>query len=385
MRGHVYHRKRPDGSTSRWYAVIDLPASSTGQRRQQTTSHDTKREAHVWLAQRVQELRAGQVYDSKVTVGQFLDSWLAGRRHLRPSTAAEYARHIRLHLTPVLGHLRLLDLRAHHIEAMFTAISAANDHRERPIGPTTLRRIYATLNSALNNAARQGLIRSNPASTVTLPQLSPRSAGAWTPEQAHEFLALTAGDELGLLYRVLILTGLRRGEAIGLRWGDLDLTAGRVSVCRQVTCVNGDLVTGPPKSKAGGRTIALDTTTLVLLQQQRRHAQLRQDPDAGQFEDTPVFTRPDGTVLHPAYVSRHFTSLVRRHGLPVIRLHDLRHTSASIGLAAGETLLEVSRRLGHSSITITADTYAHITPATAHASAHAWPTSSTPANKPHYP
>jgi hypothetical protein len=114
------------------------------------------------------------VYDSKVTVGQFLNSWLVGRRHLRPSTRAEYARHIHLHLRPHVGHLRLLDLRAHHIEGMFTGIIAANDHRERPIGPTTLRRIYATLNSALNTAAGQGLIRSNPAATVTLPQPHPR-------------------------------------------------------------------------------------------------------------------------------------------------------------------------------------------------------------------
>jgi integrase len=83
-------------------------------------------------------------------------------------------------------------------------------------------------------------------------------------------LALTRGDELGLLYRVLILTGLRRGEAIGLQWGDLDLVAGKVKVCRQVTCVNGDLVTGPPKSKAGGRTIALDTAVLLSLHQRVR-------------------------------------------------------------------------------------------------------------------
>ena len=171
------------------------------------------------------------------------------------------------------------------------------------------------------------------------------------------------------MYRLLILTGLRRGEAVGLQWGDLDLTAGRLTVRRQVTSVNGDLVVGPPKSKAGARTIALDATTLAGLRQHQRHAQLQHPPGAGAFLSTPVFNAVDGSPLQPAYVSRHFTTLIRRHGLPVIRLHDLRHTSASIGLAGGESLLEVSRRLGHSSITITADTYAHVTPATAHASA----------------
>jgi hypothetical protein len=100
MKGHIYRRIRPDGNRSRWYAVIDLPPSPTGARRQQTTTHDTRREAQAWLAQRVQELRAGETYDTKLTTGEFLTSWLAGNRALRAATRAEYARHIDRHLVP---------------------------------------------------------------------------------------------------------------------------------------------------------------------------------------------------------------------------------------------------------------------------------------------
>ena len=173
-----------------------------------------------------------------------------------------------------------------------------------------------------------------------------------------------------MLYRLLVLTGLRRGEAVGLRWSDLDLAGGTLTVHRQVVSVAGELIIGPPKSEAGRRTVALDQGTVELLRLRHRRDRIAHWASTDEdFDDTLVFRRSDGQGIHPAYVSRHFTTLVTRHGLPPIRLHDLRHTSASIGLAGGESLLEVSRRLGHSSITITADTYSHVSPATAAESA----------------
>src|SRR4051812_29536517 len=154
MRGSVYRKKRPDGTYSRWYAVIDLPKGSDGRRRQRTSSHDTKKDAQAWLAQRVLELRAGEAYDSKLTVVQYLEEWLAGKQGLRPSTRQAYETHVRLLLEPALGHLKLLDLRSHHIEATYQALLAANRDRERPVGPTTMLRIHATLRSALNTAVK---------------------------------------------------------------------------------------------------------------------------------------------------------------------------------------------------------------------------------------
>ena len=369
MRGHVYRRPTPNG-WSRWYAVIDLPAGRDGRRRQRTTTHDTKRDAQAWLAQRVQELRAGEVYDTKVTVAEYLVQWLDGKASLRPSTHFAYTTHVQLYLSPHLGHLRLGDLRAHHVEAMFREILAGNHRRERPVGPTTLRRINATLLSALGTAVRRGLIRRNPAATVELARAARPRATAWTPEQLSDFFAAVSKDRLHPLYLLLGLRGLRRGEAVGLRWSDVDLDAGQLRVEQQVVKVGSQLVIGPPKSHAGNRTVALDRTTAELLRWHRRRQRLDRWKAETLWVDTGlVFTREDGTGLDPAYVSRHFDRLVARHGMPRIRLHDLRHTSASVGLASGETLLEVSRRLGHSSIAITADVYSHISPQTAAESA----------------
>jgi integrase len=204
--------------------VIDLPIDSTGRRRQKTSTHDTKRDAQAWLAKTAQELRAGEVYDTTLIVAGFLIGWLEGRQSLRPSTRQAYQTHLTQHLIPELGHLRLPDLRSHHIEGMYRRTTDANTARERPVGPTTMRRIHATLNSALNTAVRRGLIRRNPATTVDLPRPSPVASSAWTSKGVAAFLTATQDDHLAVLYRLLVLTGLRRGEAVGLRWFDLDLT-----------------------------------------------------------------------------------------------------------------------------------------------------------------
>ncbi len=249
MQGHVYRRRTATG-WSRWYAVIDLPAGPDG-RRQRTTTHDTRRDAQAWLAQTVQELRAGEIYDTKVTVAEYLAQWLQGKASLRPSTHLAYLTHVRLYLVPHLGHLRLADLRAHHIEVMYREIVAANAKRERPVGPTTLRRIHATLNSALATAVRRGLLRRNPAGTVELARACQPRAAVWTHGELSEFLEAITEDRLHPLYLLLGMRGLRRGEAVGLRWSDVDLEASLLRIEQQVVKVGGELIIGPPSPTQG--------------------------------------------------------------------------------------------------------------------------------------
>ena len=364
MRGHIYRRRKPDGSYTRWRAVIDLPPDPSGKRRQRTTSWDTKREAQAWLARTTTELHAGEVYDAKVTVAEYLTGWLQSKQALRASTRLEYRRHIQDIFIPELSHLKLADLRAKHIVTVFQRIEDSNRTKERPISAATQKNILATLSSALNAAVKQGMIRRNPAATVELARAEKHISLVWTGDQAAAFLRETRADPLHVLYRILLLSGMRRGEAIGLQWGDLDLERGRVTIARQITAVNGEVRVGPPKSDAGRRTVALDKATLELLTAMHRRAVITYpwEPDE-RFDTRPVFADSTGGPYSPAHVSRHFTVLVTRLGLPRIRLHDLRHTSATLALEGGESLLSVSRRLGHSSITITADTYSQVTPA----------------------
>ena len=249
---------------------------------------------------------------------------------------------------------------------MYTAIAAQN----RRISPATMHRIHATLVNALSNAVRRGLITSNPAQLVELPRTPYPSLQVWSAAQLSEFLSVTASDRLQPLLLLLALTGLRRGEAIGLRWSDVDLERRLLHVEQQLSTVARRTQAGPPKSVHGRRTLPISARLHEALLCHAGCQQIERLAAGANWADTGlVFTTPSGHALNPGWVSRHFDRLVAASDLPPVRLHDLRHTSASLGLASGESLLEVSRRLGHSSITVTADIYSHISPATAQHSA----------------
>lgn len=161
---------------------------------------------------------------------------------------------------------------------------------------------------------------------------------------------------------VLALTGLRRGEAVGLRWEDIDLENQRLTVRQQIVRQQGRLVAGPPKTKSGeDRRVDLDTGTVgVLIAHRLRADWQRALLGLAVLEADLVFTWPDGSGYSPDYVSRQFKLIAQRAGVPVKRLHDLRHGAASLQLAAGVPLAVVSQRLGHSTISLTADTYSHL-------------------------
>ena len=206
--------------------------------------------------------------------------------------------------------------------------------------------------SALDAAVRRGFIVSNPAALVELPRRERSEMTVWTINEANRFLTYAVDDPWYLLYRVLLLTGMRRGEALGLQWRDWDRTSSALHIHRQLTLIAGRQALGEPKSARGHRTIHLDRDTASLLA-----AHHTAEGGGGQ---EPIFHDDHRQPLDPAAVSRRFTVLTKGLGLPVIRLHDLRHTSASIGLEAGEPLTQVSRRLGHSTVAITGDIYTHV-------------------------
>lgn len=283
------------------------------------------------------------------SLSSYLDAWLAARASLRSSTRLAYQIHITRFLTPTTGHVPLRELTVEDVEDAYRRILAGEFGI---VSVSTLHRIHATLMSALNAAVRRGFIGSNPAALVELPRRERAEMTVWTTGEAHRFLTHAVDDPRYLLYRLLLLTGMRRGEALGLQWRDWDRSSSALHIHRQLTLVAGQQALGEPKSARGHRTIHLDGDTATLLQ--NHHAEF------GGTGEQPIFHDQDGSPLDPAAVSRHFTVLTKELGLPVIRLHDLRHTSASIGLEAGEPLTQVSRRLGHSTVAITGDIYTHV-------------------------
>jgi integrase len=325
-----------------------------------------------------------------MTAGEWLNQWLASRVSLRASTSRGYAAHIRAYLIPYLGGVPLAELSAGDVQSMFTAIIRGEAALGYPVSAATLRRIHATLRAALNAAVRAGLISVNPGRWPELPKSArPRPqvwtpalterwqrdgwlpvVGVWTASQTAQFLRQVRGHRLHAQFHLIALRGLRRGEAAGLRWSDLDLDAGTLTVSGQLQQLGGRIVSGPPKSDAGRRVIALDKTTIAALREHQLRQQAERAAAGTRWTETGyVFTTRAGKPVGPDRLTRLFRKLVAASGLPPVTLHGLRHGAATLALAAGTDLKIVQDQLGHSTITLTADTYTSVLPETARTAA----------------
>jgi integrase len=311
-----------------------------------------------------------ETHPQAVTVVAWLETWLTTHARLRDSTRRGYQGHVRCHLRPRLRGVLLADLDVARLQRLFTGMLEAG------MTEATVRRVYCTLRSALNAAVREQLITDNPARYLQLPAGHRPHAviwtrrrvrewqrtgarppvAVWTTAQTRQFLKAAAGHRLYAAYQLIALRGLRRGEACGLRWADLDLDAGLAYITRQVQHVAGKLTACPLKTPASRRVVALDPATIALLRA-HRSAQQRDAQARGITLSGYVFTAPDGGPLCPEHLTRTFNKLVADAGLPPVRLHDLRHGAATLMLLAGADLKTIADQLGHSSIVLTADTY----------------------------
>ncbi len=264
-----------DGHGS-WYLSLELPAGPDGRRRRIRRGGFTSRAGAEAALSRLRMPAADDPAGPPVTVGQWLERWLAGRVAPRPSTLRSYVAHVRLYLTPYLGHIVLADLSAAHVQAMFAAIVRQHQMVSRPMSTSTLARIRATLRAALNAAIRAGHFSVNAASRAELPAARRPKAvvwtaervaewqrtgirppvAVWTPAQTAAFLNAISGHRLYAAYHLIALRGLRRGEACGLRWCDIDLETATAVISSQLQQYDGHVIACPPKTGRSERIIA---------------------------------------------------------------------------------------------------------------------------------
>ena len=344
-----------------WAYTLFLRRGTDGRKREISKSgFPTNHAAALALREVVARDEAGLADLHGLAVGTYLQQWLEGKRSIRDTTRRNYEAHIRRYLMPSLGRVKLLDLRPHHIDGVYNELlrSGAN--------VTTVHHLHRTLRSALNTAVKRRLLPWNPALHVELPPSSRNETAVWPPEQLGHFLDVIADHRLYAMFHLIAMAGLRRGEALGLHWDDVDLEREAVRVRLQLVDAGHGAKLGPPKTKTGARIVPLDRATAAVLREHRARQDAERTAWGRAWHDTGlVFTREDGTQLRPDYVSHLFQDLVNEAGVPRIRLHDLRHTNASLALAAGVPMKAVSHRLGHSSMAITADLYTHVIPAVA--------------------
>lgn len=359
MRGSIFKR----GKT--WTAQVYLGRDPvTGKKRhRQLNGFATRKAAELALIRLLEEIRVGSyVEPTDVTVGEFLTDWLGTiAPTVRASTFASYSTVLKVSVLPRIGNEKLAGVTPLMLARLHSDLLAAGRaDGNGGLSPRTVQYAHRVLGRAFKDAMRWGLLSRNPASQVTAPKPDGPERLTWSASEVRRFLRAVGDDRLFAMWVLLCTTGMRRGEVLGLHWRDIDLDGGRVSVQRQLVEVNYETSLVPPKTDKGRRPIALDKTTVAVLRQHRQ----RQSKERVEFAvvDVPtfVFTHADGRPLQPQNVSQSFERIARRQKLPAIRLHDLRHTAATLALEAGVHPKIVSERLGHVGIQITLDLYSHV-------------------------
>ncbi|MGW6915032.1 tyrosine-type recombinase/integrase [Kitasatospora sp. NPDC054939] len=359
-------RLATDPSHGTWTFAVDVPATTPGSHNRTTrrggfpTEDEARTALHRYLTGRALGISA----DPNQTLADYLLQWLAGKQlQLKPTTWVRYRDYVHHDLIPALGQIHLDDLAYEHIHNFVHTQLAAG--RGRP----TVWHILATLSSALGDAARTHRLTVNVARPTVIPRPAADERTIWTPAEAVRFLRYcrAADPDFADLIEVLIGTGLRKGEALGLHWKDVHLDTHTLYVHWTLSAIdNNKLILTTPKTRKSRDWVALSPRVHKILARRRTRPHptttaVRRPPGGGY-----VFCRDDGHPLHPEYVLNHFHYLARQAGAPRTNIHDLRHLAATLALTAGVELTIVSKTLRHSTISTTANIYGHLTKTAAH-------------------
>jgi integrase len=329
---------------------------------------NTKKEAEYRLAELVHGVDTGDfVKPSKVTFAQFLERWLCDYAwpNLAPRTAEGYEHIIRRHLMPSLGSILLTQLKPEHLQRYYSQkLESGRLDGKGKLTQRTVRHHHVTLHDALQTAMKWGLLSRNPADGVESPRFQRPEMHTLDEDDVRAFLEAARSTPYHALFYLALFTGMRRSELPALRWDDIDLDLCHASVTRTLHHLrDGAIVFRAPKTAKGRRTVALPPSVALVLKEHRAEQEVIRSLLGTPLKDRDlVFSRPDGRPLLPDTVTHAWIKLAHRAGLKGIRLHDARHSHASLMLKQGIHPKIVQERLGHASIQITLDTYSHVSP-----------------------
>lgn len=363
MRGSVVKRG------GKWSIVFDLGRDESGKRKQKWIGgYRTKKEAQAALAEQVTAVEQGSyIPPANQSVAEFLVDWGNQKKlQVRPSTWRSYEWTLNYHVIPHIGHLKLKQVTPNHIEKLYSTLreSPRPDGKPGTLSERTILHVHLILQNAFDRAIRWGLIGRNPCKLVDAPRPKKIEMKVWTKEQVQEFLKSSEEDTLYHVFLLLLTTGMRVGETLGLRWQDVDLDNARLTVRQQISFIHGGHVFQPPKTKAGNRTIPIPQQVVHVLNQVKRDQKGKQRIFGDEYRvDLDLVCCTDkGTPLYHGNLTARWNALIKNAGVPRIRIHDARHTHASLLLQQGVNPKVVAERLGHANVSITLDTYTHLLP-----------------------
>ena len=358
MRGSITKR-----SKSSYAIVLNLWSDpTTGKRKQQWVSvKGTKKDAEKRLAELLYQLDNGTfMKPGKTTLAEYLERWLKDYAwpNLAPRTAEGYEHIMRRHLIPALGSMTLAHVKPEHLQRYYSEKLTGN------LSAQTVRHHHTALHKALQTAVEWGLLNRNVADAVSPPRVQRPEMQTWSEEDIARFIEAAKDSSYYALFYTALFTGMRRSELLALRWQDVDLMLSQVCVSRSMHVLKGGrVIFRSSKTAKGRRTVALPPSAILLLKEHHEKQNLeRAMLGIPLTNDDLVFSQFDGKSLLPNTVTHAWIKLVRRAGLKPIRLHDTRHSHASLMLKQGVHPKIVQERLGHASIQITLDTYSHVAP-----------------------
>jgi integrase len=382
MRGHL----SPRGDDT-WQFTVELPRGADGKRRQKHVTVKGKKAAEAALAKAVHEINSGTYIDpTNLTLAAFLKKWMEhAATVVAGKTLEEYRKTIDGHIVPSLGRIPLAKLKPLHIQGYY-ADRLTRGRKPRSAKPTpppkpgqpaapkvapppglsaqTVRHHHTLLHKALQDAVRWELIASNPCDAATPPRVVRQEMQILSKEEIINLLNETRTSSYHILVVLAVSTGMRRGEILALRWDDIDLDGGSITVGRSLQQTrSGLMVKGTKTGKT--RVVSISGKTIAELRFHRAKLDhYKSLLDADEYTDNGlVCPKPDGNYASPNVISCMFRDYVIKAKITRVRLHDLRHTHVALLISQGEHVKVISERLGHSSISITMDRYGHLFPA----------------------
>jgi integrase len=352
--GSIYQRK----SDQRWIGAALLGYDQFGRSIRKSVTAKTRNEVVQKLGKLRRQLEDGlPAPDTTLKVSQLFDRWFKDvlRHQVAPSAASNYMTIAKNHILPTLGNKKVADLKVAEVDQLLSI------KIDSGLSSSTVRRIRAVLAQCLDQGIRWGVVSKNVASLSRAPKMVRTEGRTLTPAQAKHFMTCLKDHRNGALYALMLSTGLRRGEVLGLMWKDLDVESGVLNVKRQLKREDGVLLTSDTKTARSRRSVNLAAPMLAELlehakcQKAEKRALGRSWTNSGY-----IFTSAVGTPIEPRNLNREFKTICHDAGLGDWHPHELRHSAASLMLAQGVKLQVVSQVLGHASIRMTADVYGHI-------------------------
>ncbi|HUY32879.1 MAG TPA: site-specific integrase [Pirellulales bacterium] len=348
--GSIFQRKN-----GLWSAVVTIGYNANGKRVRKEVYGKTKGEVQEKLTKLQSEKLTGTLSNAeRQTVAVFLNRWLAdcAKPTVRSSTFACYKGIVDNHVSPKVGGVRLEKLTPQHVQGLYSALERDKASRY------TRRLVHAVLHRAFKQAVKWGMVPRNVCDAVEAPRIERKEIQPLNGEQVATLFTAASGERLEALYVLAVSSGLRLGELFGLQWGDVDLDAGALTVRRKLSEVNGVLKLEEPKTNKGRRKVDLPGMAVDAMCEHRKRMLAE-----GNLSKGYVFCNNAGGPLRRSHFHKQYWKpLLKLAGLPAIRFHDLRHTSATLLLGEGIHPKIVQERLGHSQISITLDTYSHVLP-----------------------